>query len=212
MAREDLTEIAIIMDESGSMQSTADDAIGGYNSFIASQKEVEGHANVTLVLFDNKYEIVHAGIDVKDIPDLSNETYNPGGGTALIDALSKTIDSVSDRINTMEEDEKPGKVIIIVITDGEENSSREYKRSDVAKKLKDYQSRDKWELIFIGASNEILDQADDLGFKKDKMMRYAASSGGTMRAYTTMSDAVGSYRSMGSYELPKDAEESKDEE
>lgn len=94
MAREELTEIAVIMDESGSMQSTKDDAIGGFNSFIASQKEVEGEANITLVLFDNKYEVSYIGKPIEEVVDLDDVTYTPGGGTALIDAMGKTVDEL----------------------------------------------------------------------------------------------------------------------
>lgn len=206
MARDDLTEIAIVMDESGSMATTADDAIGGFNSFLESQRTVEGDSNVTLILFDDKYEVIYDGMSLEKVPDLTKETYHPGGGTALIDALGKTIDSLSTRIFALPEEDRPGKVIVIVITDGQENSSHEYKRSDITSKIKDLKTRCGWELVFIGASDAILEQADGIGFDKKKMMRYKASKGGTMRAFSAMSDVVCSYRSTGSYELPDDAE------
>jgi uncharacterized protein YegL len=209
MAKDSLTEVAIVMDESGSMMSTVDDAIGGFNSFLASQKEVDGEANITLVLFDNKYEIVHDGIDLNDIPDLNRATFVPGGGTALIDAIGKTIDSLSSRISEMAEEDKPGKTIIIVITDGQENSSREYKRSEVAEKIKSLKSESGWEMIFIGASEEILDQADDIGIAKSCTMKYDATSKGTAMAYDCMSAALTSYRTEGSCDISAISSDSK---
>lgn len=204
MPKKNLTEIAIVMDESGSMQSTALDAIGGFNSFIEAQKKVEGEANVTLVLFDNKYEIVYNGIPIEKITELTSDVYCPGGGTALIDAIGKTVDSISDRIGAMDEEEKPDKIIVIVITDGQENSSSIYKRSDVNKKIKEHQEREGWEIIFIGASAEVLEQADDLGIRSDRMMGYVADSAGTRGVYAHMSEAVCSYRATGSLDMPEE--------
>jgi len=205
MSKKNLTEIAIVMDESGSMQSTALDAIGGFNSFIDAQKKIEGEANVTLVLFDNKYEVVYNGIPIEKITELTSDVYSPGGGTALIDAIGKTVDSVSDRIGAMDEEEKPDKIIVIVITDGEENSSRIYKGADVSKKIKEHQEREGWEIIFIGASADVLDQAEDLGIRSDRMMGYVADGAGTRGVYMGMSEAVSSYRATGSLSMPEES-------
>jgi uncharacterized protein with von Willebrand factor type A (vWA) domain len=210
MAREDLTEIAVIMDESGSMQSTKDDAIGGFNSFIASQKEVEGEANVTLVLFDNKYEVSYIGKPIEEVVDLDDVTYTPGGGTALIDAMGKTVDELFERLSKMPEEEKPGKVILIIITDGMENSSNEYNASDVSEKTKDMQDRLGWEVIFIGASQDVLDQAKDLGVREESRMTYTADSFGTRAMYSGLSEAVTSYRGTGSFDLGEDSDDSGD--
>lgn len=212
MPKKGLTEIVVVVDESGSMHSTADDAIGGFNSFIASQKEIEGEANVTLVLFDDKYQIVYNGLPIDYVSELTNETYIPGGSTALVDAVGKTIDLLSERISSLEEEEKPEKAIVIVITDGYENASKEYKGSDVSKKLKDYQSKEGWEVIFIGASEKILEQADDLGIKKDRMMSYSPSSRGTRSVYDVMDKCLTDYRTKGFYEVPKDAEKYEDKD
>lgn len=122
----------------------------------------------------------------------------------MIDAIGKTVDSISDRIGAMDEEEKPDKIIVIVITDGEENSSSIYNRSDVNKKIKEHQEREGWEIIFIGASADVLEQADDLGIRSDRLMGYVADGAGTRGMYMGMSEAVTSYRATGSLEMPEE--------
>jgi len=124
--KQDSTFMAIVLDRSGSMSSVRDDAIGGFKTFLAEHQKLPGEALLTLVQFNDGYEVVHDGVLVAVVPPLTPETYVPGGNTALLDAMGRTIDSVGAKLQSMPEGERPGKVIVVVISDGQENASREY--------------------------------------------------------------------------------------
>lgn len=130
-----LTEIAFILDRSGSMESIAADAIGGFNAFLQSQQQQPGSANFTLVLFDNEYDLVADGQEINKIKLLNKHTYVPRGSTALLDAIGKTIDNLGKRLSVTKEEDRPGKVIFAILTDGEENSSEFYTNDKISKMI-----------------------------------------------------------------------------
>lgn len=119
--KQGLTEIVVILDRSGSMESIRDDAIGGFNAFMESQKAVAGEATSTLVQFNTTLETVHENVPLQDMPLLDSKTYVPGGGTALLDAVGLTVDRVGKRLAVTPEDKRPEKVMVAILTDGEEN-------------------------------------------------------------------------------------------
>ena len=126
-----LTEIVYILDRSGSMSGLEKDTIGGYNSFLEKQKKEDGDAVVTTVLFDDKYDMVHDRVDIKKVKALTNKEYYARGMTALLDAIGKTINQVSARHKTMVDSAVPAKTVVVIITDGMENASKEYKLQTV---------------------------------------------------------------------------------
>src|SRR5690606_29825645 len=111
--KNDLTEIVVIMDRSGSMATIRKDVIGGFNTFIESQKEVPGFANVSLYLFDDLYETVYEETDLHFVPKLTESTFVPRGSTSLFDAIGKTINSVGERLSKIKEENRPSKVMIV---------------------------------------------------------------------------------------------------
>lgn len=117
-----LTDITVVIDRSGSMASCRADAQGGLNTFIKTQASEPGEALLTLVQFDNQYEIVHRGVPIKDVPKFA---LVPRGGTALFDALGRAINDTGARLAAMQEADRPGLVMFAIVTDGDENSSRE---------------------------------------------------------------------------------------
>src|SRR5688572_4072309 len=119
------TEIVVVLDRSGSMSCVRTDMEGGFNEFIKKQKEVAGDCAVTLVQFDDKYEVVYEAKPLNDVPNLN---LVPRGSTALLDSLGKTINSVGYRLKNTPESKRPGRVLFLVITDGHENSSSEFKK------------------------------------------------------------------------------------
>lgn len=125
------TEIICVVDRSGSMKKIKDDAIGGFNSFLASQKEVPGSASLTLVLFDNHYDLIHNNVPIQDVKELDDKTYVPRGTTALFNAIGKTIDDIGIRLANTTEDERPNKILFIILTDGDENASRFYDQEKI---------------------------------------------------------------------------------
>src|SRR5574343_68862 len=126
-----LSEIVCVIDRSGSMRSIVNDAIGGLNTFIESQKNVPGEANMTIVLFDHEYLVSHNGVNIKLVQPFTTDTYVPRGTTALLDAIGRAITTVGERLNNTKEEDKPEKVIVAILTDGYENASREYTNSKI---------------------------------------------------------------------------------
>lgn len=181
------TEIVCVLDRSGSMAAMGDEPIGGFNRFLKEQKEVEGDASMTLVLFDDQYELIHNGVDLKDIPDLTSDTYFPRGMTALFDATGKTIRAVQERIAITNKEDRPDKVICVILTDGLENDSKEYKGSDLTQMVKELEDKHNWEFIFMGCSQDSFKDAKDMGLSATASLGYVKSSAGLADGYAQMS-------------------------
>lgn len=193
----DATEILVVMDKSGSMGPRQADAIGGFNQFLTDQQKEPGEANLTLVLFDTTYNIPFSGKPIKDVPPMTGDTYRPGGGTALNDALARAIIETGKRLSDMPEDARPQKVICVVITDGEENSSKEHTKEQVAEMVKHQEERYDWAFIYLGANVDAFHAAQQLGIKGAMAMNFVSNPIGTRSAYAASSEAVRHYRSAG---------------
>ena len=124
--KENLTEVVFVLDRSGSMHGLEKDTIGGFNGLIDKQRKAEGETDVTLVLFDDTYELVYDRIPVREVPELTEKTYEAGGCTALYDAVGRTIDAVGMRLAGTPEEERPSKVLFVITTDGLENASTRF--------------------------------------------------------------------------------------
>jgi len=139
------TLIIVILDESGSMGSKRSDVIGGFNSFISDQKEIKNDvARLYLVKFNTVVNTVHSGIPLVDVPELSTANYTPGGGTALYDAIAEAV-RIADKDKTAEE-----RVVCVIMTDGEENSSRETTKEQVKDIISGHEARGDWTFLYIG--------------------------------------------------------------
>ena len=139
--RSDLTEIAFVLDRSGSMNPIAADAIGGFNTFLASQQSLPGEARLTLVLFDHEYLVTHNNVDIRSVPPLHSAAYLPRGMTALLDAVGRTIDDVGARLATTPEEQRPAKMIVAILTDGQATASRDDSFASLASMLNDQQAK-----------------------------------------------------------------------
>jgi hypothetical protein len=149
--KKDLSEIVIVLDESGSMGSCKTDTIGGVNLFLENQKRIKGEVRVTLVKFSDYYKIVNDAVLLDQVAYLDENNYTPSYSTALIDAVGKTINTIGKRLGDTPETERPERVIFAVITDGYENSSREFTRSQVFQLVTHQKQKYSWEFIFLGA-------------------------------------------------------------
>lgn len=197
----DATEIVVVMDKSGSMGVRQNDAIGGFNSFLEDQKKEPGEANMTLVLFDTTYNIPISGKPIKDVQPLTHETYRPGGNTALNDALARAIIETGKRLDDMPEADRPDKVICVVITDGEENSSKEHTKAQVQEMVKHQEEKYDWAFMYLGTGVDAFNEAMQLGIQKNMAANFAGGSIGTRSAYVGTSEAVKGYRSGGKKRL-----------
>lgn len=195
--KENLTEIVFILDRSGSMSSLTDDTIGGYNAFIEQQKKEPGEARLTTVLFDDKYELLHDGVNLNDVAPLTHDEYFARGMTALMDAIGRTVNAVGDRLSKEDETERPGKVIVVITTDGMENASREFTKKQVKDMITCQTDKYNWQFMFLGANIDAASEAESIGINRAFASTYTASAAGTDALYTTMSKTVSNYRGTG---------------
>lgn len=197
-------EIVLIIDKSGSMQAIKEDAIGGFNSFLSQQKNIDREANVSFVLFDDRYQLVHDGKDIRKVEELTDDTYQPSGTTALLDAVGWTVDRVGERLDAIDNDEKPENVIVFILTDGKENASSDYKRDQIREMIEHQESKYAWEFIYGGANQDAFAEAGTLGIKAQNTFDFESTGEGTREAYAESSEMVASFR------LRTDPKESKD--
>lgn len=189
------THITVVIDKSGSMNSIKGDTIGGFNQFLADQKALPGEATLTLVLFDTGYEVVTSGRLLPDIEPLTPSTYRPGGGTALLDALGRSINETGAMLAQLPEPERPEKIVFAILTDGEENSSREFSREKVFEMIRHQTEVYKWQFIFLGANQDAIAEAGKIGIPAANALNYAASN--VKASSDILGRAVGSYRKSG---------------
>ena len=191
MAKDNLTEIVLVLDRSGSMAEVQSDMIGGMNKFVEEQKKLPGEATLTMVQFDTKYEILFEGRKMQEVGTLDLQ---PRGCTALLDAVGRAINTTVDRMSKMKEEERPGKVAFFIITDGHENSSHEFKKSQIQEMIKQHQEKDKWAFNFLGANQDAFDEAGQIGIGVSNTLNYANTSKGVSAAYSAVHDNVTRYR------------------
>lgn len=189
-----LTELIFILDKSGSMGGLERDTIGGYNSMLEKQKEVEGECYITTVLFDNNYELLHDRINIKAVSPITEKEYCVGGSTALIDAIGRTINKIGNAQKHTSDDYKAENVMFVIITDGEENSSREYTSQQIKKMIEHQKSKYGWEFVFLGANIDAVETAKSFGIAPDRAQNYHADSKGVELNFRVVSDAMTSYR------------------
>ena len=195
MTKENFTSINVIVDESGSMGGLVKDTVGGFNKFLADQKDVPGDAVFTLCLFATKHNRPFDFVKLADVPDLTSRTYRPGGSTALLDAIGTTINHVGAKLSAMPEEERPSKVIFLIITDGEENASREFTKAQVASMISHQREVYSWEFVFMGANIDAIAEGSSLGIASHNAINYSASSAGTAKLYGDVSRSLRTYRS-----------------
>jgi hypothetical protein len=146
-----LSEIVLILDESGSMNSSKSDTIGGVNGFLKSQQKIRGEASITLVKFSDYYKIVNDAAPLDDVVFLDESNYIPSNTTALFDAVGKTIDNIGKRLAETPEGSRPEKVIFAIITDGLENASSMFSQKQIFSMVTHQKEKYNWDFIFLGA-------------------------------------------------------------
>lgn len=192
-----LTELVFILDKSGSMGGLEADTIGGYNSMLAKQQAVAGECRITTVLFDNNYELLHDRIDLKAVSAITDKEYQVGGSTALLDAIGRTIHKIGNAQMHTADDYRAENVMFVIITDGEENSSREYSAEKVKAQIERQKTKYGWEFIFLGANIDAVQTAGRFGIRPDRAVDYLADSKGTQINYSVLADAVATFREAG---------------
>lgn len=195
--KNNLTELVFILDKSGSMSGLENDTIGGFNSMLKKQQELEGDCKITTVLFDNDYELLHDRIDIRAVKPIGHKEYQIGGSTALLDAMGRTINKIIAVQKNTARDYQADQVIFVIITDGEENSSREYSSDKIKAMIEKQKSDYKWEFIFLAANIDAVETASNYGIDPSRSVDYIADSQGTELNFKIMAEAVANYRQSG---------------
>lgn len=189
--KSDLTEIAFVLDRSGSMDSIASTAIVGFNEFLHAHQSAAGQARLTLVLFDDEYLVPAASTPIRDVVPLDLTTYVPRNSTALLDAIGRTIDELGKRIAQLPEAERPGSVIVAILTDGLENASTQYGWKEVAGRIRHQRDKYSWEFLFLGANQDAIATAAQLNIARHNSANFAAQDiDSAGRAITRRSSAL----------------------
>lgn len=191
-----LTEMVFILDMSGSMSRLTSDTIGGYNSLIKAQKEEKGDAYVTTVLFDDRYIVLHNRVNIQEVPEMTINDYKPLGVTAMLDSIGKTIQSVGQKLAAIPEEERPGSVVVTIITDGYENASVEYAYPQIKEMITHQREKYNWVFTFIGANIDTMEVSGNLGIDPKLSKSYTASAQGTSKVYSATSKAMSYARGM----------------
>jgi Mg-chelatase subunit ChlD len=151
-----LTEIAFILDRSGSMESMIEPAISGFNQLLRDQQQLPGSARFTLVLFDDQYEVPVQSLPIAEVVELDITTFVPRGSTALLDAIGRTIDELGVKLAALPEADRPGQVIVAILTDGMENASHRYTWQDISKRIRHQTETYDWKFLFLGANQDAI--------------------------------------------------------
>lgn len=188
-----MTELVFILDKSGSMSGLESDTIGGFNAMLDKQKRVEGECFITTALFDNTYELLHDRLPIKAVKPITDNEYCVGGSTALLDAIGRTVHKIENAQKHLEAGYQAQQVLVVIITDGQENASREY-TSDSIQNLIKAKQQEKWEFLFLGANIDAIATASNLGIHASRAQSFHADSEGIEANFDAVCDAVYSVR------------------
>lgn len=194
------THISVVIDRSGSMSSIKADTIGGFNTFLQSQKEAPGTATMSFTQFDDRIELVHSFVDIQRMAELTDKTFVPRGSTALLDAVGLTIVGCGEKLAALEESERPEKVIFVILTDGYENASREYTYERITEMIKHQTEKYQWEFVFLGANIDAQKIGSQMGIKLGNSMTFAANTAGVEASYGAISKGMTQLRSMSKFD------------
>lgn len=171
-------DVVIILDRSGSMYDLVDDTIGGFNSYIDENRDKD--YNVTTVLFDDNYEVLYESVPIKEVKKLTKRDYFVRGSTALLDAIGFSINRLDENGSR--------RALIVVTTDGYENASSEFSKSDIRKMIKAHPN---YEVIYVGANIDSYEEGKSFGIKECNISNYRKSSGGVHALFKSVSKAGG---------------------
>ncbi len=187
-------ECVFILDRSGSMAGLESDTIKGFNSLLNKQREEEGEAIITTVLFDHAYEILHDRLNLKSIANITEKEYYVRGSTALLDAIGMTIEKIMNVQKATLKEHQSDKVLFVITTDGMENASRKYNYKMI-KRMVEYQKKKyHWEFIFMGANMDAIDVANNFGIDANRAVNFHSDDQGTNLNYQAMNKVMSDFR------------------
>ena len=195
------THIICILDRSGSMSSIINASISGFNEFLGKQKALPDQASISVVLFDDQFQMLYDNVDIKNAELLTAEVWKPRGMTALYDSIGKSINIEKAKLAKLGK-EAPAKVLVCIVTDGEENASEEYKgeagRKAIKSLIKDCETNDNWNFIYLASGQDAFAVGKNFGMSYGNTITYTANAAGVQGMSMVLNNATSSYRSMNS--------------
>lgn len=192
--KKNLTELVFILDRSGSMAGLEADTIGGFNSMIEKQKQENGEAVVSTVLFDHKVELLHDRVELGNIQPMTSKEYYVRGSTALLDAVGAAVQHIRHVHDMLGQDNVPEHTMFVITTDGMENSSHEYTADGVKRVIEERKEKDNWEFLFLGANIDAVKAAGSIGIHATRAVNYHSDPVGTALNYNVVSATVSAVR------------------
>lgn len=192
MTNPNYTAIAILVDRSASMQHLSGEMTQAIAGFIEGQKKLDGYCTVRLDQFDTVFENVYKSTHVGETP---NYTLIPRGSTALNDSFMRTLNEFGAELRAKPESERPGKVLVVVVTDGEENSSRDTTKAQVKAKVENQRNTYDWDFVYLGANQDAVLTGEEYGFKSGSSLTYAPTASGVAFASASLGNYATTMRS-----------------
>jgi len=189
-----LVEMVFILDRSGSMRGIEADTVGGCNSLIEKQKQAPGEALVSLVLFDDQFEVVHHRRVIASLEPLTKDTYYVRGSTALVDAIGRGIEKIKHVHRQLGQDNTPEKTMFVITTDGQENASKQYNSHVIKRLISEQQEKFGWEFLFLGANIDAFTTAMDLGIQRNRAANFEASQEGVKQKFYAVNESITRFR------------------
>lgn len=190
------TKILMILDASGSMSGLVADTVGGINTFIKEQKKLDKPADISILMFNSRsIDYLWRDFPLLDVQTLDEKSYVPSGNTPLYEAIGR---GVTDLDIDMAKEPEGTDVVVVIITDGQENSSQgEFKDRHVVKAMLEKRQKDNgWSVVYLGANLDAKAEASLLGINLNNAAQYNANQAGTEAVYSNMSEGLLQYRGL----------------
>lgn len=194
MTDNDYTALGLVLDTSGSMYAIKDDAQGALDQFIQEQRELPGRATLTFVPFNTRPEVRHQLVPLAEVEPF---VINPNGSTALLDAIGLCIQTLGSTLAAMPDDQRPGKVLVAIITDGQENNSHEFTREQIFDLIGRQRDEWQWDFVFLAANQDAIATGASFNIPSSSALTFAATGAGVRAGGQSMSRYTASYRTTG---------------
>ena len=201
MKNNNLTEIVFILDRSGSMSGFESDTIGGFNSTIQKQQELEGCAYVTTILFNSSHTMLHDRVPLDKIAPMTKKDYVVSGTTALYDAIGDTIQHINNIHKYARPDDVPAHTMFVITTDGMENASSQYSQMDIKEMIQKQENEYGWEFVFLAANIDAVETAQNIGIRKERAANFEQDTDGIGACYFIACESLSCLRTEESFDL-----------
>ena len=168
----DMTLIGFVLDKSASMSDQREAATMGFNHFVKQIRDCGKPAKLTLTLFDTEFRIVHDNVDLQTVPDMAYGDYVPDGLTALYDAVGHCVAAMERELSKYAK----ARTVVVVMTDGDENSSREFSHEAVRRLISSKEAQGNWSFVYLSSALDGWRHAQSMGIAAGNTVQYSTST------------------------------------